>query len=120
MFALELLPSSSFQLVETHLVTPATCLMSTSLSWFSFPGHGSCMSACPYPPQWTEVEVDCCDKMYMLGDFIAHGGGGGDTFEWQERVIYMLHTVVREGSYTMIEAFDVDDQQDVTIVFANL
>ena len=89
-----------------------------SLSWFAFPGRAGEMSTCP-KATWTLADMDCCDKMYVLWDFVRHCGGAGDAFVWQEGTAMLLHSVVRDGSSTVVEAFDVDLQQDMSIVFVH-
>lgn len=42
--------------------------------------------------------------------------GGGQLFVWQEGVALVVSGVGRNGPYMTVEAFDVDEQQDVTIV----
>lgn len=75
------------------------------------------MTTCPLP-RWSEAAMmDCTDFNYMLGDFIQNCGGGvGSSFVWQEDVALVVSGVERNGPYMTVEAFDVDEQQDVTIV----
>ncbi len=62
--------------------------------------------------------MDSTDMYYMLGDFIQHAYSGrvGEAFVWQEGVVLFVKGVERDGPYITVEAFDVDEQQDVTIV----
>ena len=118
------LPSTIHQVIlqssSEHL--PLHFLFATampSLSWFAFPGLASEMSTCP-TATWTPADLDCCDKMYVLWDFVSHCGSAGDAFVWQECTAMFLRSIVRHGpSTTIVEAFDVDLQQDMTIVLVH-